>query len=51
MSKTDKLAIQFLKDLEMLTDRHGSFTLAKPVAQTKMRALVAEFIEKIENQK
>lgn len=51
MSKTDKLILQLLKDLETLTDRSGSFSLAKPIAQAKMRFLVAEFVDKIEKQK
>lgn len=51
MSKTDKLVIEFLKDLETLTDRYGSFSLAAPVAQAKMKSLVADFIAKIEKQK
>jgi len=51
MSKPDKIDVQFLKDLEALTDRHGSFTLAAPQAQAKMRALVADFIVKIEKRK
>lgn len=50
-SKQDKAYIQFLKDLEALTDRHGSFSLAKPIAQATMRSLVAEFAAKIEKQK
>jgi hypothetical protein len=51
MSKTDKLGLQLLKDLETLTDRYGSFSLAQPAAQTKMRTLVSDFVTKIEKQK
>jgi hypothetical protein len=51
MGKQDKLAIEFLKDLETLTDRYGSFSLAKPLAQAKIRSLVTDFITKIEKQK
>jgi hypothetical protein len=46
MRKQDTLAEQLLKDLEALTDRYGSFSLAKPEAQGKMRALVVEFFDK-----
>jgi hypothetical protein len=51
MSKIDQLGIELLKDLETLTDRSGSFSLATPAAQTKMRSLVADFVAKIEKQK
>ena len=51
MSKEDKRYIQFLKDLEALTDRHGCFSLAKPIAQAKMRFLVAEFVAEIVKKK
>jgi len=51
MSKTDVLGLQLLKDLETLTDRSGSFSLAHPAAQAKMRTLVTEFVEKIKKLK
>lgn len=51
MSKEDKQYIQFLKDLESLTDRHGSFSLASPMAQAKMRSLVADFVGKLQKRK
>lgn len=51
MHKEDKRYIQFLKDLEALTDRHGSFSLAKPIAQAKMRSLVADFVAEMVQKK
>jgi hypothetical protein len=51
MSKQDKASIQLLKDLEALTDRHGSYSLAKPVAQARMRSLVDDFVGKVLKEK
>jgi len=51
MIKQDKINLEFLKDLEKLTDRHGSFSLAGPVPQAKMRSLVADFVAKVEKLK
>jgi len=46
MHKADTMEIQLLKQLETLTDRHGSFSLANPAAQAKMRAVVIQFLSK-----
>jgi hypothetical protein len=40
-----------LPEFETLTDRYGSFSLAQPAAQVKMRSLVTDFVTKIEKQK
>lgn len=43
--------VQLLKDLEILTDRYGSYSLATTTAEEKMRAVVASFAEKLKSRK
>jgi hypothetical protein len=51
MGKQDRTILHFLKNLEELTDRHGSFSLASDAGKVKMKALVADLIEETKKQK